>query len=378
MAAQVQNPYAAAAPAAAPYRASAVGLAGRGLVALVMFWVVVTLAFWGNFDHYATATVAAIYVLVALSLNILIGYTGQLSLGHQGFLGLGALTAAYLVHVSELPFPIAIVGAIGVTAGTSFLLGLVALRITGLYFALITLVFGLTLQASLFEVESLTGGGAGQPADRPGFLLENHRFYWFCLVMVLIVLYVDRQLMASKSGRALLALKENERVAEAFGINTSAFKLVAFTLAGAIVGLAGALFAFKSQSFAPADYNFQLGLIFVVMTVVGGTGSRLGAVFGGTLFAVLEEWILHPFFTWAPVEDFLSKWWGLRQFTGDHVVYVPLFVSALLLLVTLVQYPGGIAQQLKPVTAWLAGKPFSMHPDRESGPGAVEGSSVRA
>ncbi|MDQ1713585.1 MAG: branched-chain amino acid transport system permease protein, partial [Frankiaceae bacterium] len=237
------------------------------------------------------AIVAAVFAMVGLSLNILIGYTGQLSLGHQGFLGAGACAAAFVQTKMHAPFAVAVLSAVAVGALFALVLGFVALRIRGLYLALITLVFGLTLSSSLFLVPALTGGGAGQKADRPAFLQENTNFYWFCLALVLVVLYLDSRLLASKAGRALLAIKENERVAEAFGIGVTAYKLLAFGLSGAIAGLAGGLFAFRSQTYAAQDFTetgLSLALLFVVMVVVGGLGNRVGVVIAGSFFALLN------------------------------------------------------------------------------------------
>jgi branched-chain amino acid transport system permease protein len=343
-------------------------------------FVLVPLAYWILYhiprtDAYvAVATDAAIYSIVGLSLNIIIGYTGQLSLGHQGFVGVGAFTAAYALTVQGVPFMVTFVLA-GLLAGLfALLIGLVALRITGLYLALITLVFGLALETSLFEVAEFTNQGGGQPAVRPDFLFEDGRYYLFCLAFLAVTVYLDYRLMKSKTGRALLALKENERVAEAFGINVTKFKLIAFTLSGTLAGVAGALLAFRIGIVTGSGFGFFLALTFVLMTVVGGLGSRIGVIMGSSLFAVLD-FILTE--TWVNnVENFLT-------FGNDAVKqFMPQFIGAFLLLFTLTQFPGGIAQQNKAILDWLSGKRFNphdlLHPGKESGPGTVEGSSVRA
>ena len=312
---------------------------------------------------------ACIYAIVGLSLNILIGYTGQLSLGHNGFVGIGAFAAAYALTVQEVPFALTFVVAGLVGALFAALMGLVALRITGLYLALITLVFGLTLEESLFEVSWLTNAGAGQPANRPEFLFDDRNFFYFCLAFLLVAVYLDYRLLGSKTGRALLALKENERVAEAFGINVTAFKLIAFTLSGTLAGVAGALLAYRIGIITASGFGFNLALTFVLMTVVGGLGSRLGVILGAGLFAslgfLLENTWMHG------VESFFFRGDDASQFAAG-------FIGAVGLLLTIVQYPGGIGQQIKPITSWLAGHPFSIHHDDDRGPGTVEGSSVRA
>ncbi|MCW2615964.1 MAG: amino acid/amide transporter rane protein 2, family [Frankiales bacterium] len=350
--------------------------------------VLLALAWWalvyvpGTFAYSAFAADACIYAIIGLSLNIVIGYTGQLSLGHQGFVGVGAFAAAYSLTVQEVPFAATFVIAAGLAAVFALVLGLVALRITGLYLALITLVFGLTLEGSLFEIPRFTNGGAGQPADRPQFLFDDGRFYLFCLAFLVLACYVDYRLLRSKTGRALLALKENERVAEAFGINVTAFKLIAFTLSGALAGVAGALFAYRIGIVTGSGFGFFLALTFVLMTVVGGLGDRLGVIMGSSFFAVLP-FLLED----SPLKRAEEAIAGVLSF-GDAgteaniIQFFPQALGALLLLLTLVQFPGGLAQQVRPFTDWLKGEPFdarALLPHRgSSGPGTVEGSSVRA
>jgi branched-chain amino acid transport system permease protein len=330
----------------------------------------------------AVAADACIYAIVGLSLNILIGYTGQLSLGHNGFFGIGAFAAAYALTVQQVPFALTFVVAGLTGAAFALLMGLVALRITGLYLALITLVFGLTLEESLFELSWLTNAGAGQPADRPEWLFDDANFFYFCLAFLLVAVYLDYRLLKSKTGRALLALKENERVAEAFGINVTAFKLIAFVLSGTLAGVAGALLAYRIGIVTASGLGFNLALTFVLMTVVGGLGSRLGVILGAALFAslsfILEKTWMHTVQQW--IVDLLS---GGSTGTAANIEQFSVgFLGALGLLLTLVQFPGGLAQQNKAYFDWLAGKPFSvhtlLHPGKEAGPGAVEGSSVRA
>lgn len=331
-------------------------------------------------SYAAVAADACIYAIVGLSLNIIIGYTGQLSLGHQGFVGIGSFTAAYALTVQGVPFAVTFVLAGLMAAVFALVLGLVALRITGLYLALITLVFGLTLEASLFEVPEFTNQGAGQQADRPAWLLDDGNFYLFCLAFLAVAVLLDYRLLKSKTGRALLALKENERVAEAFGINVTAFKLIAFTISGALAGVAGALLAFRLGIVTGSIFGFFLALTFVLMTVVGGLGNRLGVILGSTLFAVLDFLLSQtPVGLLETGFIFLGELIGLGEATLRQ--YIVQFLGAFLLLLTLVQFPGGIAQQNKAFFDWLGGKPFNphdiLHPGKESGPATVEGSSVR-
>lgn len=329
-------------------------------------------------DLLSFATQAAIFAVIGLSLNVIIGYTGQLSLGHNGFVGIGAFTAAYAATVQGVPFALTFLLGGLVTALFALGIGVVALRITGLYLSLITLVFGLTLETTLFEVPALTNAGAGQPAALPDFfLVEQKRFYWLCLVIVAVAIYFDWRLLRSKVGRALLALKENERVAEAFGINVTGYKLLAFTFSGLLAGVAGAMFAYFSGSVVGTNFGFStfLFLTFVLMVVVGGAGSRVGVIVGSAFFGLIDYLL-----EFTPFKDFvIDPVFGLFGDAGIAAEqFAPQFIGALLLILTLIFNPGGIAQQLQPLTRWLSGKPFSLHGDDDAGPAAVEGSNVRA
>lgn len=375
-----------------PWHLDRAGVAGRALayvaLAVVLFLPSLTT------DFAKAASLGAIYALMGLSLNIVVGYTGQLSLGHQGFLGLGALVTANVVSQAELPAYLAI--ALGVLAATAVavVLGLVALRITGLYLALITLVFGSTISTSLFALPSLTNNNSGVNLPRPPYFSSNGDWYLVCVVVLLAVYFLDYRLTASKTGRALLALKENERVAEAFGIGVTSYKLIAFALSGAIAGLAGGLYAFRSEIFSDKDFQdpqgFALALLFVVLCVVGGLGNRLGVVVAGLFFGIIND-LLDRLFGLQAVRDFildtplvgriplLSSYYDPQGGFGPNKASLAALIGALLLLQTLLFNPGGIGGQLRPISRWMTGKRFELHDSNaESGPAAVEGSSVRA
>ena len=234
------------------------------------------------------------------------------------------------------------------------MLGGVSLRIRGLYFALITLSYGLVAEQNIFEIQEFTGGGAGQSAPKPDWFDTEWRYYYLCLGFLAIVLYVDWRMMRSKGGRALLALRENPRVASTFGINVRLATLFAFVVSGAIAGLAGALIAHGDESVSASAWNFRLSLFFVTMTVVGGLRSRAGLVIGGAFFALLPYLIEQiPGF-----EDLLAKVPGPVDLTP---AYATLIIGPLLLLINLIQFPGGIGQQIRPIQRWMTGHRFDLH-----------------
>jgi branched-chain amino acid transport system permease protein len=361
------------------WRLRPLGVAARGLAFVVLAVVLVLPAQTTDFSKFCS--LAAIYAIMGLSLNIVVGYTGQLSLGHQGFLGLGALVTANIVFKVNLPSYVAM--GLGVLAATAaaIVLGIVALRITGLYLSLITMVFGSAIATSLFALPSLTDNNSGVKIQRPPYLGSNGRWYLVCLAVLLVVYFLDYRLTVSKTGRALLAIKENERVAEAFGIGVTAYKLLAFAISGAIAGLAGGLYAFRGELYSDKDFQdpqgFTLALLFVVMVVVGGLGNRLGVVVAGAFFGLLGQ-LLDKFFFWHPVRTVAEHVPVLNGYYGPRKEALASLIGALLLLQTLLFNRGGLGAQLAPIARWMSGHRFELHPHADHGPAAVEGSSVRA
>ena len=313
-------------------------------------------------------TQAVVFAIIGLSLNVLIGYTGQISLGHQAFVGIGAFTSAYIVSVQGQSFFVAVAVSMVVGGLQALLLGAVSLRIKGLYFALITLSYGLVAEQSIFQIQSLTGGGAGQAAPKPSGFETDLRYYYLCLAFLAAVLWVDFRMMRTKGGRALLALRENPRVASTFGINVKTFTLLSFMVSGIFAGLGGALLAHNDTFVVAEIYNFRLALVFVIMTVVGGLRSRPGVVIGSAFFALLG-FLIEKFHI---IEVALEKIPLAPTLTAQ---IAPLVLGPLLLLLTLTLYPGGLGQQLRPVLRWLGGHRFDLH---DRGEKEVQISDVRA
>ncbi|HYH49985.1 MAG TPA: branched-chain amino acid ABC transporter permease [Acidimicrobiia bacterium] len=350
---------------APPFRPSIAGWVARGLVLSAVAAVVLLVPATASSVDVLRYSQAVIYAIIGLSLNVLLGYTGQISLGHQAFVGIGAFTSAYMVTVHGQPF-IAAIGMAMVVGGLQALfLGAVSLRITGLYFALVTLAYGTMAEESLFNIQSLTGGSAGQPAPKPAGFTTDLRYYYLCLAFLAAVIWVDWRLMKSKGGRALSAIRENPRVAATFGTDVKVYTLMAFVVAGVFAGLGGALLA-HNDTFVVRDlFNFQLALVFVIMTVVGGLRNRAGVVIGSAFFALVGHFFEKLFHNGLdlPLLKVLPK------------EYAPIVVGPMLLLFTLTRHPGGIGQQIRPLQRWLRGRRFSFKDTHES---EVRVSDVRA
>lgn len=294
---------------------------------------------------------AAVYGIIAISMNVLVGYTGQASLGHAAFLGVGAFASGYALTEMGMPFGAALVVAMFVGMAAALVLGGVALRVSGLYLALVTIAFGLFAQETLFNIRFLTGGGAGQPAARPSIAVGDVRYAYLCIAVLFVVVAFDWRLTSSRPGRAIQALRDDERVAASWGIDVTGHKLLAFVVSGGIAGIAGGLFASIEQTVSKEDFGLSLSITFLLMTVVGGAGSRAGVVQGGLLFAALPTLLdrAHENFHFFPFSELSATWEPA--------------IGAVLLLLTLTMFPGGIAQQQGPLLRWLGGGPFQRDPD---------------
>jgi branched-chain amino acid transport system permease protein len=343
-------------PAAPGVGPTTSGWVGRAAIGLLLAWAVLcyptnTLSPFevGGVEVNAVSE-AVIFAVIGLSLNVLIGYVGTISLGHQAFVGIGAFTSAYVVTEMGQEFFIAALVAAVVGAGQAALLGAVSLRVTGLYFGLITLSFGIMTQESIFQIESLTGGTAGQAAPRPLGFESDYRYYLLCLAVLAVVVFLDWRLMATKGGRALLALRENPRVAATWGINVKAYTVLAFGVAGLFAGLGGALLAHRDTNVVANPFDFRLALVFIMMTVIGGLRNRAGVVAGSAFFALLRTGELLELLR---VDNVFA-----REPISLTAEVMPLVVGPVLLLLTITLFPGGFGQLTSTVGRWLRGAPF--------------------
>jgi len=353
----------------ARFRPSALGWLPRLAVWAAIGYVVLYLPLGRPPTDVQRFTEGVAFAIVALSLNVMLGYVGQISLGHQAFVGVGAFTSAYIVTEQGQSFWLGVLVAAAVGGFQALVLGGVSLRIRGLYFALITLSYGLVAEQNIFQIQELTGGGAGQAAPKPDWFDTEWRYYYLALGFLSLVLYIDWRMMRSKSGRALLAVRENPRVASTFGINVRAATLFAFVVSGVFAGIAGAIKAHSDTQVSVDVWNFNLALVFVIMTVVGGLRSRWGLVIGGGFFALLPYFIEKI----PGLEDVLADIPLVPRVLTPEIA--PLVIGPLLLLVNLIQFPGGIGQQIRPITRWLSGHRFDIH---DKGPKEVQITDVRA
>ena len=242
-------------------------------------------------DYYVgEATWVFIYAICGVSLMALVGYTGLVSLGHAAFLGIGAYAHAYFLQ-HGVPWVVSVALAVALTTASGIVVGLPALRMTGIYLTIATLAFGVIIQEVFSRWESVTHGFAGMPVDKPTIFgvpfHDEWSFYYLCLFFLVLVLWMTRNLLRSPTGRAWIAIRDSEIAAQSMGVNLAIYKSIAFAYSAGLMGLAGALFAHKIAYLAPDIFTILLSIQFLLLVIVGGLGSLHGAIFGAVFVALL-------------------------------------------------------------------------------------------
>lgn len=276
------------------------------------------------------ASVILVNVIVAIGLNLLSGYTNQLSFGHAGFLAIGAYTAAVLtIRAPGLPVPVTLVLAGLFTAAVGLAFGVPCLRLGGLYLTMATLAFGFVITEAILNLDDLTRGADGLrvPAARLGAvaLSTDAARYYLTAAVATVMVAAAVNLVRTRTGRAFLAIRESEIAAQASGVPVAAYKTLAFGLSAFYTGVAGGLFAFVVGFLSPDAFDVFLSVDFVVMIIVGGLGSVPGSIIGATVVTLLHD--------------------GLAAFQN----YRPLIFGAILIACMLFM-PGGMTRALSRVT----------------------------
>ena len=258
-----------------------------GIVVLAAFPSVV-----GNPYYIHLLETIMIYAIVLFGLDIVVGYTGQVSLGHAGLFGIGAYTAGVLVTKLGAPLMVALIASIGVTAVFGALLALPALRVTGPYLAMVTLAFGTIIQILINEMTFLTEGPMGIKLSKPplfGHKLDEQEFFWLVVVMLVASAIVVDRILRSHLGRAFEALRGSPVASDCMGVSVYRYKVYAFVISAGLAGLAGSLYAYSEQYISPNTYNFELTVLFLLAVIMGGRKTRVGAMLGATIIVMLPK-----------------------------------------------------------------------------------------
>jgi ABC-type branched-subunit amino acid transport system permease subunit len=259
----------------------------------------------------------AVYIVIALGLNLLLGYTGQISLGHAGFVAIGAYGSTILTLRLGLPFVVAALVGAALAAIAGLLVGLPALKVRGYYLALVTLAFGEIVQVVARQAKLLTGGNDGLTVPAPelaGLRIGTPAHSYYLLwVVALISIVFTMNVARSRAGRAFQCVRDSEIAAQAVGISLTRYKLYAFVLSAFLAGLAGALYSVLNLYLHPDDFNFGRSVLYLMMVVVGGLGTTAGSVLGAVLLAALPE--------------------GLRRFQDfQELVFAALLLGSIILM----------------------------------------------
>ena len=264
---------------------------------VIVFWFVFLLAFLALYpflvkNYYVyLANYMAINVIVAIGLNLLVGFTGQISLGHAGFFAIGAYGTIVLMSKGHFPFLLALPLSALAAALFGFLLGLPALRLEGPYLSIATLGFGLTITQVIGRLEFF-GGRQGLHAPDltigPWHLNTDRDFYYLLIPITVVLTAAARNLVKTKVGRAFISIRDADIAAETMGVNLMYYKTLAFAVSAFYTGIAGGLYAFVLRFIEPEVFTLMMSILFLVMVVVGGLGSIFGAIAGACLLSWLD------------------------------------------------------------------------------------------
>ena len=246
----------------------------------------------GNSYYVHMVGTIMIYAILLFGLDIVVGYTGQVSLGHAGLFGVGSYTAGVLFMKLGAPLWVIIPASIAVTAAFGALLALPALRVTGPYLAMVTLAFGTIIQILINEMTFLTEGPLGITIPRPavmGHKLSEHEFYWLTFALMVVSLVVIHRILKSQLGRAFEALRGSPVASDCMGVSVYRYKVYAFVISAGFAGLAGCLYAYSEQYISPNTYNFELTVLFLLAVIMGGRKTRSGALLGAAIIVILPK-----------------------------------------------------------------------------------------
>jgi len=256
-------------------------LAGFVFYGIIQFLITGELIDESNVD---TLIIIGINIILAVSLNLINGFTGQFSIGHAGFMSIGAYVAAILTLNFELAFPVALLGGCIAAALAGLLIGLPTLRLKGDYLAIATLGFGEIIRIVWLNTDYVNGASGLNG-------IEKITDWTWTFALVTVTILVIQNIVNSTHGRAMIAIRENEIAAESMGINVTKYKVIAFVVGAFFAGLAGGLHAHYFYIIQPTSFNFMKSFEILVFVVLGGMGSTAGVVLGTILLTLVFTWL---------------------------------------------------------------------------------------
>ncbi len=296
-----------------------------------------------------------IYAIAAIGLNILVGYTGQISLGHGAFFGVGAYAAAILATAVGFPFWLSVICAGLITAFVGMVFGLPSVRLKHLYLVIATLAGQFILQYLFVQWESLTKGPEGillPRATLAGMDVKGDRSFFYVIFFCFVTMtWLAVNLIRTRYGRAFIAIRDNDRAAEGMGIPIFRYKLISFAISSFYAGLAGGLAAYYVGGITPEPYSLMLSIEFIAMIIIGGLGSIPGSVFGAIFITLLNELLTHT----------TGVLMNIGALTKVAITIAPLreFVFGLAIVLFIIFEPRGLAEVWRIVKSSFKLWPFS-------------------
>ena len=261
-----------------------------GIVSVIVSVVPFVLIQFGLLDGYNAQILimCAINAIMALSVNMICGITGQLSLGQAGFMAIGAYSTIILNETFGIPLVVAILIAAIITAIFGFLIGFPTLKLEGDYLAIVTLGFGEIIRVILVNLKKITGGPNGKQFNTNLTFFDGPAFFVITLVLILIIIFVQN-FIRSTYGRAILAVREDEVAANANGVSVFKYKMIGFVIASFIAGIGGALYVCRIGFIKPDQAAFTKSIDYLIFVVLGGMGSTTGSILSAYVLTYLQE-----------------------------------------------------------------------------------------
>jgi ABC-type branched-subunit amino acid transport system ATPase component/ABC-type branched-subunit amino acid transport system permease subunit len=272
---------------------------------------------WPNPYYIHLMVVIGIYAILLLGLDIVVGYIGEVSLGHAALFGIGAYTAGVLNFQLGVPFLLAVPASVVVTAIFGAILALPALRVNGPYLAMVTLAFGTIIQILINEMTFLTNGPLGISLRKPiffGHQITSTDYYYIVVTALVLTLFVVQRVLKSHLGRAFEALRDSPIASDCMGVNVYGYKVYAFVLSAAIAGLAGSLYTYSEEYISPNTFNFELTILFLLAVIMGGRKTRVGPILGAIIIVMLPNVL-------SDIELFRTISTGIALFTVVYAAY---------------------------------------------------------
>ncbi len=277
------------------------------------------------------------FAIAVLGLNLLTGFSGQISVGHGAFFGVGAYTTAILVADHGWPHLASTLVAAVVAFSIGIVIGLPALRVRGVYLALVTLAMAVLFPQVIKRFDDVTGGSQGKRVpdfEAPGWtgLADDQWIYYVLLAFAVVAWVLVRNLVRSRVGRALIAIRDNEIAAETLGVNLARYKVLAFGLSAMLAGVGGSLWVYITSFVDARSFDLRLSIELLVAVVVGGVATIFGPAIGAFLLEFLPQW------------------------TQNYNAQLSPAIFGLLLIVLIMVMPGGIIGGFRALRAWFVGK----------------------